>query len=112
MGPELWVGIAAVFVSGGAIGSAGTLLAQWILGKVDGASTPRSELESAERDLLRGEVDELTRHVRNLDARLDFTEQLLGGAIPLAPPPGRLGDDTRSESTRPGGRERPSDTTG
>jgi hypothetical protein len=90
MGPELWVGIAVVFVSGGAIGSAGTLLAQWILGKVDGAPTPRRKLEDAELEALRSEVDELGRQFRNLDARLDFTEQLLGGAIPLAPPPGRL----------------------
>jgi len=30
MGPEFWVGLAAVFVSGGAVGAAGTLLAQWL----------------------------------------------------------------------------------
>ena len=43
-----------------------------------------------ERAVLRSEVAELGRQMRNLDARLDFTEQLLGGALPLAPPPARL----------------------
>jgi hypothetical protein len=27
--------------------------------------------------------------MRNLDARLDFTERLLDGALPLSPPPER-----------------------
>ena len=47
-------------------------------------------LEAAEFDVLRGEVAEIGKHLRNLDARLDFTEQLIGGALPLAPPPARL----------------------
>ena len=90
MGPEIWLGVAAVFVSGGAIGSAGTLLAQWLLKKVDGGPPPPRSLEAAERDALRSEVAELHRHLRNMDARLDFTERLLDGALPLAPPPARL----------------------
>ncbi len=92
MGPEVFVAIVAVFVSGGAIGSAGTLLAQWILKKVDTAPAPRRSLDAAERDALRSEVAELHRHLRNMDARLDFTERLLDGALPLAPPPARLPD--------------------
>lgn len=90
MGPEIWVTIAAVFVCGGAIGSAGTLLAQWILTRVDAGPPPTRELDRAERDVLRSEVAELHRHLRNMDARLDFTERLLDGALPLAPPPTRL----------------------
>ncbi|MGD2046102.1 MAG: hypothetical protein PVJ80_04030 [Gemmatimonadota bacterium] len=91
MTPELWVGFAAVFVSGGAIGTAGTLLAQWLVKKVDvGAPSPRQALDTAEMDVLRQEVAEMGRRMRNLDARLDFTERLLDGAIPLQPPPGRL----------------------
>ncbi len=90
MGPEIWVGIAAVFVSGGAIGSAGTLLAQWLLKKVDAGPLPQQNLEAAERDALRSEVADLHKHLRNMDARLDFTERLLDGALPLAPPPVRL----------------------
>jgi len=90
MNPELWVGLVAVFVSGGAIGSAGTLLAQWLVKKVEGPPSPRQALEAAELDVLRSEVADIGRHIRNLDARLDFTERLLDGALPLAPPPGRL----------------------
>ena len=90
MSAEVWVGIVAVFVSGGAIGSAGTLLAQWLVKKVDGPASPRKALDAAEMDVLRTEVAEIGRHIRNLDARLDFTERLLDGALPLAPPPGRL----------------------
>jgi hypothetical protein len=90
MSPELWVGLVAVLVSGGAIGSAGTLLAQWLVKKVDGSPAPRPVLEAAEVDVLRAEVEEIGRQMRNLDARLDFTERLLDGALPLAPPPGRL----------------------
>jgi hypothetical protein len=97
MGPELWLGLVAVFVSGGAIGAAGTLLAQWILRRVDTPAPPRHHLDSGEVELLRAEVSDLSRHVRNLDARLDFTERLLDGALPLAPPPGRMDDPGYSE---------------
>lgn len=90
MGPEIWVTIAAVFISGGAIGSAGTLLAQWLLKKLEAAPPPVRSLEAAERRALRSEVAELHKHLRNMDARLDFTEKLLDGAIPLAPAPTRL----------------------
>lgn len=90
MDPEIWIGVAAVFVSGGAIGSAGTLLTQWLLRKLDAPPSRRVDLEQAERDALRAEVAELHRHIRNMDARLDFTERLLDGALPLAPPPARL----------------------
>ena len=90
MGPEIWIVVAAVFVSGGAIGAAGTLLAQWLLKKVDGGPEPTRSFETAERNALRSEVADLHRHIRNMDARLDFTERLLDGALPLAPPPTRL----------------------
>jgi hypothetical protein len=89
MAPEVWVLIAAAFVSGGAIGSVGTLLARWILSNVDATPT-RPTIDAAERDVLRAEVAELHKHLRNMDARLDFTERLLDGALPLAPPPTRL----------------------
>ena len=90
MGPEVWITIAAVFVAGGAIGSAGTLLAQWLFRKVDAGPAPQRALDAAEREALRSEVAELHKHLRNMDARLDFTERLLDGAIPLAPAPTRL----------------------
>ncbi len=90
MGPEVLIVIAAAFVSGGAIGSAGTLLAQWILKGVGSGSEPPRRVLDAERDILRQEVAELHKHLRNMDARLDFTERLLDGALPLAPPPERM----------------------
>jgi hypothetical protein len=93
MSPELVVGLVAVFVSGGAVGTAGTLLAQWIFRKMDDPPSPRSALDAAEVDVLRSEVADLGRHMRNLDARLDFTERLLDGALPLSPPPARLPDE-------------------
>ena len=89
MGPEVWVSLAAVFVAGGAIGSAGTLLTQWILRKVD-LVPPQGELGAREYRVMRKDLADLGRQMRNVDERLDFTEQLLGGALPTAPPPSRL----------------------
>jgi len=84
--------IAAAFISGGAMGAAGTLFAQWILRGVDSARPDRGRrrVDPIERDLLREEVAELHKHLRNMDARLDFTERLLDGGLPLAPPPERM----------------------
>lgn len=90
MDPEVWVGIAAVFVAGGAIGSVGTLLAQWVVRKVISEAAPRASLGEREVGLLRGEVHDLSRQLYNLDARLDFQEKLLGGASPTDLPPERL----------------------
>lgn len=87
MGPEFWVGIAAVFVSGGALGAGGALLTQWMVRKLQGDDhrlahpTDRRAME-----LLRAEVRELSETLASVDQRLDFTEQLLEGAIPLSRP--------------------------
>lgn len=90
MGPEIWVGLAALFVSGAAIGAAGVLLAQWLGRKLgSGEALPRTGSDR-EIELLRNEVSDLSRQVQNLDARLDFQEQLLGGATPTTRPPPRL----------------------
>ena len=64
------------------------LLAQGVLKKVDGDAP--SPLQGPEYRMLRTEVAHLGKQIRNVDARLDFTEQLLGGALPLAPAPSRL----------------------
>lgn len=90
MGPEIWVIAAAVFVSGGAAGAAGTLLAQWVVGKIGGRAAPQDSLNPRESALLRAEVAELGLKLENLDARLDFQEQLVGGALQATPPPPRL----------------------
>ncbi len=90
MSPEVWVVVGAVFVCGGAIGTAGTLLAQWVMRKVSRpVATPRVA-DPGELEMLKADVAELGRHLRNLDDRLDFTEQLLGGAVPTTRPPARL----------------------
>lgn len=101
MGPEVLIMIVAAFVSGGAIGAAGTLLAQWVFKSVgpDPASLHRG-IDPAERNVLREEVAELHKHLRNMDARLDFTERLLDGALPLAPPPARMPAPELDESVR------------
>jgi hypothetical protein len=99
MSPELWVGAIAVFVSGGAIGATGILLAQWLVKKVDVPASPRQALDTAEMDVLRVDVAEIGRHLRNLDARLDFAEQLLDGALPLSPPPPRLDSSAEDDAS-------------
>ncbi len=87
MGPEFWVGIAAVFVSGGALGAGGALLTQWMIRKVN--NEPERSLRPAnprETELLRAEVADLNEQLASIEQRLDFTEQLLEGAIPLSRP--------------------------
>ena len=104
MGPEMWVALLAVFVSGGAVGTAGTLLSQWLLKRFDAPASPRERLDVAEVDVLRSEVADLGRHLWNLDARLDFTERLLDGGLPVTPAPTRItGSEPAAAETRPGG---------
>jgi len=107
MGPEIWVALLAVFVSGGAIGTAGTLLSQWLWRRFDGPSTPREPAVATEVGELRSEVAELGRHLRNMDARLDFTERLLDGALPSSPAPTRLGGSGPAAADAQPGEPRP-----
>jgi hypothetical protein len=103
MDPEMWVALLAVFVSGGAVGTTGTLLSQWLLRRFDAPASPRERLDVAEVEVLRSEVADLGRHLRNLDARLDFTERLLDGGLPVAPAPARItGPEPATAVTRPG----------
>ncbi|MEQ9398145.1 MAG: hypothetical protein RJQ04_03165 [Longimicrobiales bacterium] len=91
MDPEIWVVVAAVFISGGAIGTSGTLLAQWLLKKLSQPDeTPRRAFRDVDLEVLRADVAEMDRKLRNVDARLDFQEQLLGGGTPTTIPPPRL----------------------
>jgi hypothetical protein len=105
MGPEIWVGLAAVFVAGGAVGAAGTLLSQWLVRKLGGEHTPpRDTLRDREVSALRADVAEMSLQLHNLDARLDFQEQLLGGATPLVQaPPRRVAPDAEAETRTEGG---------
>lgn len=91
MDPEIWVVVAAVFISGGAIGTSGTLLAQWLLKKLSQPDeAPRRAFRDVDLEVLRADVAEMDRKLRNVDARLDFQEQLLGGGTPTTVPPPRL----------------------
>ena len=82
MEPEVIIGVLAIFVSGGAMGAVGTLLGQWVLKKMSGPmSRPMDSVSPREMDLLRGEVADVAARLQSVDARLDFTEQLLGGAL-------------------------------
>jgi hypothetical protein len=98
MGPEFWVGLAAVFVCGGAVGTAGTLLSQWVVHKLTGPErNPMPPFSHREMDLLRSEVADLGRMVENLDARLEFQEQLLGGGLPTTQGPPRLSESAPAD---------------
>lgn len=92
MDPALWVGLVAVFISGGAIGTVGTLMAQWVVRRVDGQGPPSRTLEAAELEMIRQELSDVTRRLHNVDARLNFQEQLLSGSSPTTVPPPRLED--------------------
>jgi len=100
MEPEVLIGIVAVFVSGGALGVAGTLLAQLFQRRagggqgndalVDQADIPllASEVASAVREQLRFDIrDEVAAALESRDTqlahlgeRLEFAERLLAGA--------------------------------
>jgi hypothetical protein len=113
MEPEIIIGVLAIFVSGGAMGAAGALLGQWVLRRVSpsptrqmGSSNPR------EMELLKAEVADMATRLHSVDTRLDFTEQLLGGALlgspapePLPPPGSGAAADT--DDSDPGGRSDP-----
>ena len=85
MGVEFWVALVAVFVSGGMIGAAGILLAQFFMRRIPGVSATgaptRAELEGIRRD-----VTEIAYHLGSMEERLDFTEQLLSGGSPTELP--------------------------
>jgi hypothetical protein len=105
MGPEIWVALAAMFVSGGAVGAAGTLLTQWLVRRFDGVSPPTDTGGGSQVDALRAEVSAMGRYLHDLDARMDFTERLLDGALAPAPTrttgSGPAGADTRPGEPRP-----------
>ena len=101
MGPEIWVALVAVFVSGGAVGTAGTLLTQWLLRRFDGVS-PADGVGAWETETVRAELNEMGRQLRNLDARLDFTERLLDGALTPAPARVTTSGPSGADTTQPG----------
>ncbi len=80
--------VLATFVGGGAMGATGMLLCQWVVRKM--SPPPQHRLDSVDpRDVevMKADVADLAVRLHSVDARLDFTEQLLGGALSGARPP-------------------------
>lgn len=94
MDTEILIVVLAAFVRGGTMGASGMLLPQWVVRKM--SPPPQRQLNGLdERDVdgMKADVADLSLRLYSMDARLDFTEQLLGGALsgarppqPLAPP--------------------------
>ena len=102
MEPEVLIGIVGVFVSGGALGVAGTLMAQWFQRKAGGGQHTAPLVDHTDVPLLAGEVadvireqlrfdirDEVTLALESRDTelvhlgeRLEFAERLLARARP------------------------------
>lgn len=76
---EVIIGIAAVFVSGTAIGSAATLFVQWASRKLAAPFNSARALEEGEAGMLRRDVALLTQAVKDLQDRSEFQERLLEG---------------------------------
>ena len=94
---EFWVALSAVFVSGGAIGAAGTLLAQFLMRKIQGGYDQRIPGPSrVELEMMRREMTEIAFHLGSVEERLDFTEQLLSGSNPMTRPRTVSGGPDRS----------------
>ena len=88
MEPEIIIGALAIFVSGGAMGAAGILLCQWVVGRISPPLQGRLQLgDSRDIEAMRADVADLAVRLHSVDARLDFTEQLLGGALSVPRPP-------------------------
>ena len=99
MEPEIIVGVLAVFVSGGALGAAGTLLSQWVMKKISGPGAQKlSPADRREIALLKAEVADMALQLNSVDERMDFTEQLLGGALSGVRPPEPLPAPDPSDS--------------
>ena len=81
-----WMVIVLAFLAGGGMGVSGILVSQWLVGKFD-VSKERANAQAMRR--IRGDMMELDNQVTNIDARLDFTEKLLGGALTVSPAPAR-----------------------
>ena len=88
MDVEIIIVVLATFVGGGAMGATGMLLCQWVVRKM--SPPPQHRLDSVDpRDVevMKADVADLAVRLHSVDARLDFTEQLLGGALSGARPP-------------------------
>ncbi len=91
MEPEIIIGALALFVSGGAMGAAGILLSQWVVGKMSPPQQRRlHSVDPRDMEVMKADLADLAVRLHSVDARLDFTEQLLGGALSGTRPPDQL----------------------
>jgi hypothetical protein len=91
MEPEIIMVVLATFVGGGAMGATGMVLCQWVVRKMTPPPQhPSSFMDPRDVDALKADVADLAVRLHSVDARLDFTEQLLGGALSGARPPESL----------------------
>ncbi len=91
MEAEIVIVVLVAFVSGGTMGAAGMLLSQWVVRKM--SPPPQRRLDNVDaRDIeaMKADVADMAVRLHSVDARLDFTEQLLGGALSGARPPAPL----------------------
>ncbi len=88
---EIIMVVLASFVGGGAMGATGMLLCQWVVRKMSPPPQYRLGLMDA-RDVegMKADVADLALRLHSVDARLDFTEQMLGGALSGTRPPESL----------------------
>ena len=88
MEPEIIIVVLATFVGGGAMGATGMLLCQWVVRKMSPPPQQRLDLmDPRDVEAMKADVADLAVRLHSVDARLDFTEQLLGGALSGARPP-------------------------
>ena len=91
MEPEIIIVVLATFVGGGAMGATGMLLCQWVVRKMSPPPQQRLDLmDPRDVEAMKADVADLAVRLHSVDARLDFTEQLLGGALSGARPPESL----------------------
>ncbi len=91
MEPEIILVVLATFVGGGAMGATGMLLCQWVVRKMSPPPQhPSGLMDPRDVEAMKADVADLAVRLHSVDARLDFTEQLLGGALSHARPPESL----------------------
>ena len=88
---EIIVVALASFVGGGAMGAGGMLLCQWGVRKMSPPPLHRLDsMDPRDVEVMKADVADLAVRLHSVDARLDFTEKLLGGALSGARPPEAL----------------------
>ena len=91
MEAEIIIVAVSSFVGGGAMGATGMLLCQWVVRKMSPPPQPRLDLmDPRDFEGMKADVADIAVRLHSVDARLDFTEQLLGGALSGARPPESL----------------------